>query len=1422
MSKASDASLVSNDFVVVQDLVSSGPIFGFVDSNGNAISKLDATKAIYFDKLQLKTDEGTVNLTDVSAEVFDGYEDIRQAYSNKFQISNYRYIGKDLKRGFPVIIDFSEEDSIAIQVTVQVDRLFQKGGTEGNKVDVEVFLTNMTPGAYNERTSIAFQTFNGRVAGAPFRKTYFASLNALEGVRNNYRLEIEMSSKEGDEGYAFEKSGIGQDSAAKAEDEVGQAVSVSSYSTLRRYRMNYPLSAYAVIAFSAKQITSLPTRGYKVKGALVNVPENYEPERGKSQGLFVEYYSEAGVNKKVISSGIISYPEFAGGLTVSPLYSQRSNKVYVKMSGYYSPVDHTGDIMNVRKTIGNENISIKIGGNEVLDGKNLTSFTGNPNTLQYGSYYPIEIEYIAGESGTDFRINKSQGSSEQSDDILAFPSEAFTVSTGEGRSYGKIWNGKFYKEKLYTNNPAWIYNDIVTNSDWGLGKYVDPNITDKWTMYEISKYCDELVNVGELETLKMRSGVNIGESGISCYKTKFDIKSGALLYLYGNDGSTRINVTKDCRKGSVFIPTTPIDKSVATPIIERRDGLAYPWLNGLTDERGASRPIEVYPTGVNSIGSSSLKVRGAERGFASGSKIVFDRNNKILTVTGNVLSGATSILTEPLPHEIIADPPRFGDYVPGTILIEGKPKELGQTEYGLRDTFTVDSTLTLPAANTDFSISIREDALKYGIQDYTLTNISVIALSGSSAIEIRLDTKNTFISANSIRTRYVNGNYSGINLSPPINSDGFGRVLPQGWENLNYGFVKITGISPNNPPLLNQPTVLSVNPPLAVSMKEGDWLLLYTPQSQKINNVGKALYIYSDHPAGSTQITGLANEPFRNGTYNLAGTQIQALASVLVQKAEPRFTCNTYIQSYQQAYDALKEFTSIFRGLNFWAGSRVLTISDQKKEVGAIFTNANVVDGQFNYSSTSQKARYNLIKIRYNDPAKNYEIGITQVEDVQSISKYGIREKEIVAFACTSKSQAERLGRYIMEVDNRLTEVIDFSIGTEANAVYPGIVIKTFDYNRNKIFNGGRIVSNSGGNIMLDRPLSVSSPWEPRYYFSGDMQSYLDGGGTTSYLRCKVNHSGSVANSGDSDYWRSACSRWSNLFRYSMDDIVFTGTNSGNIAYFNSRRNQNIGNDVTDTGWWSRLQYNLDFKIYVTSPNEMMNITGVSYDQEATKIFSKHVKYYNFHAPLVSGISDTLPIQQNTEATLSTNFNVNLSGTYDYVYWSGSVNNSSKIKLRVGRNQSTFSKIQIKDLTIKKNGEIIFENPLNDENALTIWDSGNLGSALVSIGNYSEFDMTSGSFIQTRSSFDYHSSDISEVSFYARRDQVDWRTYTVSIVDTENKNLENKIFITDQFSNVRAQDWRVLAIEEKDGGVYNVTAMAYDPNIYDIIDNPRG
>lgn len=62
------------------------------------------------------------------------------------------------------------------------------------------------------------------------------------------------------------------------------------------------------------------------------------------------------------------------------------------------------------------------------------------------------------------------------------------------RIYSGTWAGEF--KIAYSNNPAWIFYDLVLDEIYGMGNRVDATMIDKWELYSIAQYCDAAVSDG--------------------------------------------------------------------------------------------------------------------------------------------------------------------------------------------------------------------------------------------------------------------------------------------------------------------------------------------------------------------------------------------------------------------------------------------------------------------------------------------------------------------------------------------------------------------------------------------------------------------------------------------------------------------------------------------------------------------------------------------------------------------------------------------------------------------------------------------------------------------------------------------------------------------------------------------------------------
>ncbi|MEQ9728506.1 phage tail protein [Pseudomonas sp. WHRI 8822A] len=67
------------------------------------------------------------------------------------------------------------------------------------------------------------------------------------------------------------------------------------------------------------------------------------------------------------------------------------------------------------------------------------------------------------------------------------------ATVGAGTTNG-VWDGTF--KEAYSNNPAWVYYDLLLNPYFGLGDRITSGMIDKWALYRIAQYCDQMVDDG--------------------------------------------------------------------------------------------------------------------------------------------------------------------------------------------------------------------------------------------------------------------------------------------------------------------------------------------------------------------------------------------------------------------------------------------------------------------------------------------------------------------------------------------------------------------------------------------------------------------------------------------------------------------------------------------------------------------------------------------------------------------------------------------------------------------------------------------------------------------------------------------------------------------------------------------------------------
>lgn len=203
---------------------------------------------------------------------------------------------------------------------------------------------------------------------------------------------------------------------------------------------------------------------------------------------------------------------------------------------------------------------------------------------------------------------------------------------------------------------------------------------------------------------------------------------------------------------------------------------------------------------------------------------------------------------------------------------------------------------------------------------------------------------------------------------------------------------------------------------------------------------------------------------------------------------EPRMTLNAYITEQMSARDLLDNIAGMFRGIALWDGQRLTVMIDAPQDPIATITNANVVDGAFTRSSIARAECYNAVIVSWTDPENGWEQSKEYVADDDLIARDGYNETTLEAFGCTSRGQAHRAGKWLIETAKREPSKFTFKMARDAIHFTPGDIIEILDNNRAGARLGGRIVANNGKVITVDKV-------DAKYISAGDTISLLDSDG---------------------------------------------------------------------------------------------------------------------------------------------------------------------------------------------------------------------------------------------------------------------------------------------------------------------------------------
>nr|DAQ08682.1 MAG TPA: tail protein [Caudoviricetes sp.] len=241
---------------------------------------------------------------------------------------------------------------------------------------------------------------------------------------------------------------------------------------------------------------------------------------------------------------------------------------------------------------------------------------------------------------------------------------------------------------------------------------------------------------------------------------------------------------------------------------------------------------------------------------------------------------------------------------------------------------------------------------------------------------------------------------------------------------------------------------------------------------------------WTDNPAWifydlvTNSLAGLGK---RIGEYGLDKFQLYQIAKYcdeLVDDGyggkEPRMVSNLWITEQRDAYNVLSDMASVFRSIAVWNGTQFSAIQDRTSDPVCLYTQSNVVDGKFSRQFAAGKTIFTAVEVEYADERNFYQKAVEYVADDLMIDRYGYNVKKITAYGCTSRGQAHRYGKWVLETSRLEQCTITFVVGRQGLLHLPGDIIEIADNNFAGKTLGGRVVAINGKKVTLDQPVEIT------------------------------------------------------------------------------------------------------------------------------------------------------------------------------------------------------------------------------------------------------------------------------------------------------------------------------------------------------------
>lgn len=190
---------------------------------------------------------------------------------------------------------------------------------------------------------------------------------------------------------------------------------------------------------------------------------------------------------------------------------------------------------------------------------------------------------------------------------------------------------------------------------------------------------------------------------------------------------------------------------------------------------------------------------------------------------------------------------------------------------------------------------------------------------------------------------------------------------------------------------------------------------------------------------------------------------------------EPRYRWNGVISMQLDSWKLLQAVASTCAGLLYETNGLIRFLQDRPTSVTRTFTNANVIDGFFEYTGTAIETRVTSVDYTYSDVNDRFlPRTVTEEATPTQIDIYGYNKESIAGQGIISEGHARRMAKWMIDTSLNTTEQVQFVVGWRDSTIEPGEVIEVFDRVITNEEAAGLITTATTTSVTLDRSVVLA------------------------------------------------------------------------------------------------------------------------------------------------------------------------------------------------------------------------------------------------------------------------------------------------------------------------------------------------------------